>query len=107
MATNPLTAGFDSAIAETNKEIVAAPGVGKRIVALGGEASTDTAIKATVHFDTGDNVDDRILGGQFAAGGGSASLRGRVEGPENTALNYTSSGAAAQTVFIRYKIEEI
>jgi len=107
MSTSPLTAGFDSAIAETDKEIIAAPGPKKFIRVLEGEMSGNGTFKATVHFDTGDATDSRLMGGFFIAGGGSSAIKDDVKGPVDTGLFYTSDSAVNQTVIIRYEIRSI
>lgn len=107
MATNPPTAGFDTSDAETDRVIVAAPGAGKAIRVLEGEASSVDANKVLVHFVNAAPATDRLFGGFIAAGGGSAPLRHETTGPANKALLYTSTAAVAQTVIVRYRIEKV
>ena len=107
MATNPLTASFDSAIAETDRQIIATPGTGKFIRVLEGEISVDAPAKVMAHFDTGDVVTNRVMGGFLAGGGGTSSVKDDVKGPVDKGLFYTSSAAVNQTVLIRYEIRSI
>ncbi len=107
MATNPPTAGFDTSAIETNRVVVAAPGVGKAIRLLEGEASSSGINKLLVGFeDTAVSI-DRAFGGHIAAGGGSAPLRHEKTGPENKALVYSSTVAVPQTVMTTYRIVSI
>jgi hypothetical protein len=107
MATNPPTAGFDTSAAETNRVVVAAPGAGKAIRLLEGEASAIAANKVVTGFGDTATAADRAFGGYIADGGGSAPMRHEKVGPENTALVYTSTVAVAQTLIVTHRIESV
>lgn len=89
--------------AQTDKQLVAAPGAGKRIVVQSIFVSTDTA--QTVSLESGTST---LKWRQFAAANGGHTHAGKpsFECDENAALTYTSSAAGNIFVAVHYEIDD-
>lgn len=92
----------------TNSLLITAPGAGKRIVIdwlyvnISVAGTVEVYNNATAWSDA-----DGLLGGTFAASGGAVASTHTMEGGDNQAVSYTTTGAAQNSyVVVVYHIED-